>query len=103
MSGRRISVADAAARIAAGAVTVVDVRDALSFKAGHIPGARLLGNENIRQFLAEADRQRPVIVCCYHGNSSVSAALFLAEQGFAETYSLDGGFEGWRFNHPVEH
>jgi len=26
----------------------------------------------------------------------------LASKGFAEAYSLDGGFEVWRWNYPVE-
>jgi len=34
-------------------------------------------------------------VVCYHGISSQSAAAYLAEQGFRDTYSLDGGFEAW--------
>jgi thiosulfate sulfurtransferase len=32
-------------------------------------------------------------VYCYHGNSSQSAAAYLAEQGFEATFSIDGGYE----------
>lgn len=102
MSVRRISIPDAAALLADGKATVVDIRDALSFQAGHIPGAVHLTNDNVGRFLKETDHARALVVCCYHGNSSISAAAFLAEQGYTEVYSLDGGFEGWRFNHPVE-
>jgi thiosulfate sulfurtransferase len=42
----------------------------------------------------------PVVVCCYHGNSSQSAAQFLVEQGFTEVYSLNGGFEQWKVSYP---
>ena len=73
-----------------------------AFAAGHIPGAQHLTNQNVAAFLAQGDRQRPLIVCCYHGHSSRDAAEFLAEQGFAEVYSLDGGFEAWRLQQPVE-
>lgn len=103
MSVRRISVAQAADMLAGGDVTVVDIRERQSFLQGHIPGAQLLGNDTLREFLASTDRQRPVIVCCYHGSSSVSAAMFLADEGFTDVCSLDGGYEAWRFNHPVEH
>lgn len=102
MSVRRISIPDAAALVADGKATVVDIRDALSFQAGHIPGSLHLTNDNVAAFLRDTDHARPLVVACYHGNSSLSAAAFLAEQGFAEVYSLDGGVEGWRFNHPIE-
>lgn len=74
----------------------VDIRDALSFQQGHIPSAVRIDNDNLGDFLAKADRQAPLVVCCYHGISSQNAAQFFAGEGFNEVYSLDGGFEGWR-------
>ena len=70
---------------------LVDIRDPQSFDFGHIPGAIRLDNDN---------QQAPLIVCCYHGNSSQGAAAYLASIGFAETYSLDGGFDLWRQTYP---
>lgn len=75
---------------------VVDIRDAASFNTAHITGAQPLNNDNLPAFLANADKAKPVIVCCYHGNSSKQAAQFLCQQEFSEVYSLDGGFEYWR-------
>jgi thiosulfate sulfurtransferase len=43
-----------------------------------------------------------VVVVCYHGNSSQSAAAYLASQGFSDVYSLDGGFELWQTTYPEE-
>lgn len=79
---------------------IVDIRDPESFQRGHIPAAVLLDNNNLAQFIAEADITKPLIVCCYHGNSSQSAANYLHEQGFEQSYSLDGGFEQWRMLFP---
>lgn len=79
---------------------VVDIRDETSFAELHIHGARHLNNHNLPDYLAEADFDTPLIVCCYHGISSQSAAAYLAHQGFETVYSLDGGFEAWRANHP---
>ncbi|MGB0964544.1 MAG: thiosulfate sulfurtransferase GlpE [Litorivicinus sp.] len=79
---------------------VLDIRDAQSYSAGHIPGAQAVTQENSAQLLTQLDKTKPVVVCCYHGNSSQSAAAYLAEQGFSEVYSLDGGFEQWRMQHP---
>ena len=81
-------------------VTIVDIRDPESFKAGHISDALHLDDASIAAFIGEADRQKPVIVCCYHGNMSQSAGTCLAESGFAEVYSLDGGYAVWSVRYP---
>ena len=52
------------------------------------------------EYDGNANQQAPLIVCCYHGNSSQGAAAYLASIGFAETYSLDGGFDLWRQTYP---
>lgn len=91
-----IDVSEAAAMMADKDAQPVDIRDPDSFRAGHIPGAAHLDNQSLESFLASADRQRPLIVCCYHGNSSRGAAQFLAGQGFEQCYSLDGGFSAWQ-------
>jgi len=96
-----LSVAEASELIAQGKADVVDIRDPASFAAGHIAGAQRLDNANLADYLARADRQRPLIVCCYHGNSSVPAAQYLLQQGFGTVYSLDGGIDAWRFNHAL--
>jgi thiosulfate sulfurtransferase len=95
-----ISVADAKPRIDSGEALVVDVRDPESYAAGHIPSACHLTNENVDSFLAATDRARPVIVCCYRGHSSRDVARFLVERDFVEVYSLEGGFDRWRAEHP---
>ena len=81
---------------------LVDIRDPQSFAAGHMPGAVHLDNHSLPDFIAGADFDKPLIVVCYHGNSSQNAAAFLAHQGFAEVYSIDGGFELWRAHYPDE-
>lgn len=81
---------------------LVDIRDPQSFAAGHISGSRHLDNHSLPDFIAQADLDQPLIVACYHGNSSQSAAAYLVGQGFAEVYSLDGGFELWRSLYPQE-
>lgn len=81
---------------------VVDIRDPHSFANGHIRGARHLDNQSLADFIAGADFAAPLLVVCYHGNSSQSAAAYLAQQGFQAVYSLDGGFELWRAHYPEE-
>ena len=81
---------------------VVDIRDPQAYAAGHIKNAKHLDNHSLHDFIAKADLDAPLIVACYHGNSSQSAAAYLAGQGFSEVYSLDGGFELWRATYPGE-
>ncbi|GGC06553.1 thiosulfate sulfurtransferase GlpE [Marinobacterium zhoushanense] len=94
-----ISTQEAADLIDQGAA-IVDIRDAQSFFGLHIKDALNLSNDNLHDFMAEADMDKPLIVCCYHGISSQSAAGFLVQQGFDKVYSLDGGFEAWRAAFP---
>lgn len=101
MDFKRIPPQDAQALREQGAV-VVDIRDPQSFANGHIKGSKHLDNISLHDFIANADLDAPLIVSCYHGNSSQSAAAFLVNQGFSEVYSLDGGFELWRSTYPDE-
>ena len=98
---QRIAPEQAQALRQQGAV-VVDIRDPQSFALGHIAGSLHLDNYSLADFIAKADLDRPLIVTCYHGNSSQGAAAYLVGQGFSEVYSLDGGFELWRATFPEE-
>lgn len=80
-------------------IQIVDIRDAASFETSHIENSFNLNNENLAQFIGQADMDLPLIVVCYHGISSQSAAQYLVEQGFDDVYSLDGGFQAWREAH----
>ena len=98
---KRIAPEQAQALREQGAV-VVDIRDPQSFANGHISGSSHLDNHSLADFIAKADFNHPLIVTCYHGNSSQSAAAYLISQGFSDVYSLDGGFELWRTTYPAE-
>lgn len=82
------------------APVVVDIRDGNSFTAGRIQGSSALDNSNVQQFIEQTPKDAPIVVCCYHGNSSQSAAQFLVDQGFSEVYSLQGGYEMWKVAFP---
>lgn len=94
----RINVEDARALLATEAgkqAQIVDVRDEQSYAQGHIESAIHLDNSNLQNFVETADFDAPLIVYCYHGNMSQSAAAYLSAQGFTDAYSLDGGYEAW--------
>ena len=89
-------------RMANEEVVIVDIRDANAFANGRIDSASHLTNDNLGDFIRDADLDLPTIVCCYHGISSQQAAQFLASQDFSDVYSLDGGFEMWQAMFPEQ-
>lgn len=80
-------------------IQIADIRDAASFQAGHIKASININNENLADFIADADMDKPLIVVCYHGISSQGAAQYLSEQGFDDVYTLDGGYQAWHEAH----
>ncbi len=97
----RISAAEASAIMSQRESLLIDIRDEQSFQLGHAENAIHISNTTISEFVNNSDMELPLIVYCYHGNSSQSAAAYLAEQGFSEVYSMDGGFEGWAASQPT--
>ncbi len=78
-----------------GSVNVIDIRDPGSYSAGHIPSAVSLNDTNVKEYIESADKEKPLIVYCYHGITSRGAAEYLSQNGFKEVYSMTGGFEAW--------
>lgn len=80
----------------------VDVRDSASYRAAHIPGAIHLHDGNVQEFVHNTEKRIPVVVYCYHGNSSLGAVAYLRENGFEDVASMSGGFEAWRQSYEHE-
>lgn len=97
-----INVEQAHGRWQDGSAALVDIRDPQSFAAGHTPGAFHLTNATLQTFMQQNDFDHPVMVMCYHGNSSRGAAQYLLNQGFDAVYSIDGGFEAWLRQYPQD-
>lgn len=96
----RISLQQAAELLKQPVICLADIRDAASFNAAHVEGAYHLTNDSLRQFTQQVARTTPVLVMCYHGNSSQGVANYLVSIGYENVYSVDGGFEGWRHVYP---
>ena len=97
-----ISVQQAQEHLTGNKALLVDIRDPQSFAAAHASGAFHLNNDTLHGFIEQADFATPVLVMCYHGNSSKGAAQYLLTQGFDQVYSIDGGFEAWRMQFPQQ-
>ena len=98
MNFYRVSIEETRALLSEEAVTILDIRDEQSYAAGHLPEAMHVKEINIDDFVADQDKEKPLLVYCYHGHSSIPAAAYFANQGFRRTYSMDGGYEAWRMS-----
>ena len=85
--------------IASKDIVIADVRDRDSYDEAHITNAIHLSMPKLQEFTQSADKNKPILVYCYHGISSQSVGQHLIEQGFKEVYSLVGGFEAWKIHH----
>ena len=92
----QIQIHEAKQKFDEGASTFVDIRDPGSFQQAHIPGALHLHDGNVQEFVQGTDKDTPIIVYCYHGNSSMGATAYFIENGFQNVASMSGGFEAWR-------
>jgi rhodanese-related sulfurtransferase len=96
----RLSMADFKTMFAAGNVLVIDVRDAGSFKAGHIPGAVNVWADEFAKHVAElkakASGRAVVLYCsCPSEHSSAVAGRLLIDRGVPNVSALIGGYPGW--------
>ena len=87
-----------AVRLMNDGATVLDVRPAAYFSSGHLSNARQLPLEKLAEAAETLKRfkDRPVIVYCERGNTSVTAIKQLTAQGFSKLSSLRGGISAWR-------
>ena len=85
-----------------GSATIVDIRDPASYAMGHIPSALSLNEQNVEQVTDQLDKQKTLVVCCYHGISSQGAAGYLISKGFKDVHSMIGGYEAWQMNYSSE-
>lgn len=74
---------------------LLDVREESEFAAGHVAGAEWLGKGVIERDIEgkHPDKNEPLYLYCGGGFRSALAADNLQKMGYANVYSVDGG---WR-------
>lgn len=93
-----ISVQDAAAAIARGAV-VIDVRERSAYERGHIAGATAVPLEELKRRAAEfaAMKDRQLVVYCGDGSTlGPQGTKALNDAGRPDARNLKGGYSGWK-------
>lgn len=78
--------------------TVVDVRAADDFSAGHIKGAKHVSLEQLEQQLAAAAKNKanPVIFVCATGTRAVKAVAVAKKLGYEQVQTVAGGMKAWK-------
>jgi rhodanese-related sulfurtransferase len=96
--GRRASALQVTQLINRGKTTIVDVRTADEFAAGHLRDAKNIPLADLSARIGELDKAKTkaVVVVCQSGARSDKAARQLAAAGFDEVVSLDGGIAAWQ-------
>lgn len=74
---------------------VIDVREPHEFEYCRIDGSLLIPLGELARRLDEVPRERALVMVCHTGRRSQSAAMFLAQAGYADVQNLAGGVEGW--------
>jgi len=91
-----ISVADAKNSLQMDNLLILDCRTTADYKAGHLENALHL-HDGLRESLVKrGDKQRTILIYCYHGHASQHVAQFFADFGFSHVYSLEGGYTAWQ-------
>jgi rhodanese-related sulfurtransferase len=97
----RVSLPDAARRLAAGSAVFVDARYSADFGNGHIPGAINLpvtaSAELASAIMRNVSQNAPVIVYCQSRSCpfSKAVAVSLLNKGYKSVELLDGGWAEW--------
>jgi thiosulfate/3-mercaptopyruvate sulfurtransferase len=74
---------------------LLDVRTADAFAREHVAGAQHATLSGLSPLIMGTEKTRPIVIYCYRGNASQEYAQAFSDFGFAEVYSVDGGFEAW--------
>jgi rhodanese-related sulfurtransferase len=75
-------------------LVVIDVRTTPEFRAGHIPGSKLIPLQELNRRLHEIPKDRRVVTVCHSGSRSRMAARQLLREGY-DVYNMAGGMVRW--------
>lgn len=92
---KTINAVEADRLIAESNPTILDCRKPSDYREGHIGNAMLVHEQLRDSLLKKGDKQKHLLIYCYHGHASEHLAEMFCDFGFKEVYSLAGGYAGW--------
>lgn len=96
---KSISVSDSKQLISEQQPLILDCRELKDYQAGHLDNAMHIHEKLRDSLLKNGDKQRPMLIYCYHGHASEHLAEMFGDFGFKQVYSLIGGYTDWKQNH----
>lgn len=75
--------------------TLLDVRSALEYKSGHIPGAVHYFIGDLKKKLPDLPKDSTIIIQCQSGDRATIATSFLEKNGFINVLNYVGSFNDW--------
>ena len=91
---RALSPLEAAGKLAAGALTLVDVRPPAERAIAQLKGGFDTLDDGSAGLEALA-KDTPIAFLCHHGGRSAQAAEHFRQLGFREVYNVTGGIDAW--------
>lgn len=89
-----ISTQELGARLGAGPIALIDVREVHEYAAGHVPEAVSIPMSILPVRLGEVPRGVPVHLICASGARSAMVGQWLDQQGYS-TVNVAGGTGAW--------
>jgi thiosulfate sulfurtransferase len=80
---------------------ILDCRDLKDYRAGHLENAMHLHEQLRDSLIKKGEKERHVLIYCYHGHASEHVAEMFADFGFQQVYSLNEGYTGWAAHHKL--
>ena len=74
---------------------LIDVRTALEFVEGNIPGSINIPVDELRNRLNEIDKQKNIFIYCQIGLRGYLAQRILLQNGFQQVQNISGGYKLW--------
>jgi thiosulfate sulfurtransferase len=96
-----ISVSDSKQLINDQQPLILDCRALKDYQAEHLENALHVHEQLRDSLLKKADRQKPLLIYCYHGHASEHMAEMFSDFGFTQVYSMVGGYADWKQHHTV--
>jgi adenylyltransferase/sulfurtransferase len=96
-----LSVEQLRARLEAGDIHLIDVREPFEVEICRIPGAVSIPLGELRARMAEVPREQDVAVHCKSGGRSAKAVKLLQEAGWTRVRNVKGGILAWAESDPA--
>jgi len=93
---KAINAAEAEQIISLSNPTILDCRKIHDYREGHIDNAMLVHEQLRDSLLRTGDKQKDLLIYCYHGHTSEHLAEMFCDFGFKQVYSLAGGYASWK-------